>query len=352
MSNHPLLSVIIPVYNAENYLRQCLDSVLAQQDFSDYEVILVDDGSTDNSGAICDEYAAAHSLFQCIHKPNGGHTSARKSGYRASRGEYVAFVDSDDWIAPDMYRRMCQAVTGTHADIVLCSHTAVMPDREEVCGTPFAAGFYDKPRLEKEIYPHMIYSGVFFKYGVSPNLWNKIFRRELLRDHLFQVPDDIILGEDALAAYSCMLEASSMYLMDEALYYYRSNADSMSRRAIPAGRLPENRKLFETLLKVIDVSAYPCMEKQLYYYFVYQSLLTYMAVFSRMTDMTGVSDMSQRRAKRRLFRQTFVEECRYPLIRKAFASVPLSSVLGAHNKLYALCVRHKLPSLFQFLLKH
>lgn len=339
MYKNPLLSVIVPVYNVEDYLTKCLDSLLAQN-FSDYEIILVDDGSTDNSGIICDKYAAANSVFQCIHKPNGGLPSARKSGFRASHGQYVTFVDSDDWISPDMYHTMCQTIYDTHADIVICDYTAVMPGKEINCSSIFPSGFYDKKRLEKDVYPYMIYSGSFFKYGTAPSLCNKLFRRDLLQQHLFHVPDDIVVGEDALASYSCMLEASSIYFINESFYYYRSNANSVSRRAISVERLLENHKVFDTFYNVIDTLTYPYMSKQLDYYCVYQSLLTFEAVFKNMVHMP--SD----------FKQTFIRECLYPPIREAFSHVPVKDITGLHNKLYALCIRHKLCGLFRLLLQH
>ena len=339
MSDKPFLSIIIPVYNTEEYLTCCLDSILAQ-DYTDYELILVDDGSTDGSAGICDRYAAEHSQVQCIHQPNGGHTSARQNGVRASSGRYITFVDSDDWIAPDMYRKMCQAIYDTEADIVICNYTAVMPNKEEICRNPFSSGFYDKARLDKEVYPYMIYSGTYFKYGIAPSLCNKLFRLELLKNHLLRVPNDVFVGEDALASYSCMLEASSIYFIDESFYYYRSNVGSVSRRAIPVRRLLENHKVFDMLQQVIDTSKYPCMEKQLDYYCVYQSLLTYELVFRNMTHMSSQ------------FRQLFTDECNYVPIRKAFAAVPIRDITGTHNKLYAFCVRHKLCSLFKLLLRH
>lgn len=334
MCDHPLLSVIVPVYNVESYLSQCLDSLLAQ-DISDYEVILVDDGSTDNSGAICDRCAAENPAFQCIHKPNGGLPSARKAGYQISRGQYVTFVDSDDWIAPDMYKKMCAIMADTHADIIICNHTSVTPKGEIVCRAAFPAGLYDKTRLEQEIYPYMIYSGSFFKYGISPNLWNKAFRRELLGPHLFHVPNDIVVGEDTLASYSCMLEAESIYFLSESLYFYRSNADSLSRRAIPTGRLAENHKMFDILQAVIDTDTYPYMQKQLQYFFVYQSLLTFVPVFASM------------RTEPARFRRLFLAECKNPHIRESFKAVPLGDITGLRNRVSAFCVRHRLPWLFK-----
>ncbi len=335
----PLLSIIVPVYNVEPYLVKCLDSLLAQR-ISDYEVILVDDGSTDNSGAICDKYAAQNAVFQCIHKPNGGLPSARKAGFQISRGQYVTFVDSDDWISPDMYAAMCGVIPDTRADIVICDYTAVMPDREVVCRTPFAPGFYDKARLEQEIYPYMIYSGTFFKYGIAPSLCNKLFRRDLLQSHLMHVPDNIVVGEDALASYSCMLEADSMYILDKSFYYYRSNPSSVSRCSIPFKRLSENHIVFDTLQSVIDTAAYPHMQRQLDYYYVYQSLLALTLVYKGML-LAGQD-----------FRQSFLDECGDPLIRSAFAAVPVRDIAGSHNKLYAVCIRHKLYGLFRLLLKH
>lgn len=339
MHDFPLLSIIVPVYNAEKYLCRCLDSILAQS-FSDCEVILIDDGSTDSSGAICDQYAKKHSLFKCIHKPNGGSASARKCGYESTRGQYVAFIDSDDWIAPDMYEKMCQAARKTQADIILCNYTAVMHDKTEVCSVPFAPGFYDRHRLETEVYPYMLYTGTYYKYGISPNLWNKIFRRDLLKKHLFHVPDDMVVGEDTLTTYSCLLEASSACIMDEALYFYRSNADSLSHKPVPVKRLQENHKLFTTFHDVIDTTAYPHMEKQMNYYFVYQSLLTYTLVFKNMTDMS------------QSYKEYFLEECRFPLIKNAFARIPIRDISGMHNRLYAFCIRYRLYSLFKLLLKH
>lgn len=337
MCSSPFLSIVVPVYNVENYIRQCLDSILAQ-DFTDYEVILVDDGSTDSSGTICDQYASGNPAFQCIHKPNGGLPSARKCGYEASRGQYVTYVDSDDWIKPNMYSKMCHAARETRSDIVLCNYIAAMPDHEEICTASFPGGFYDKNRLEKEVYPFMIYSGTFYKYGISPNLWNKLFRRELLRNHLFHVPNEISSGEDTLASYSCILEAASVFIIEDALYYYRSNADSLSRCAMPASRLAENHKLFLTLLDVIDITSYPYMEKQLNYFFVYQCLLTYVPLFRNIPTSSS--------------KQVFGKECSFPPVRKAFATIPIRDINGIHNKLFAFCIRHRLFSLFNFLLRH
>ena len=115
----PKISVIVPVYKVEKYLPECIESVLAQT-FTDFELILVDDGSPDNSGKICDDYATRDSRIRVFHKENGGVSSARNLGLDNARGEWIGFVDPDDWIEPDMYEQMYLAGTENNADFVWC----------------------------------------------------------------------------------------------------------------------------------------------------------------------------------------------------------------------------------------
>ena len=119
-----MISVIVPVYNVEKYLRQCLDSVLAQT-YRELEIILVDDGSTDGSGAICDEYATRDSRIKVVHQQNGGLSSARNAGLDLATGEYVAFVDSDDYIHETMLELLYQALVENNADTVICNFERV-----------------------------------------------------------------------------------------------------------------------------------------------------------------------------------------------------------------------------------
>ena len=147
----PKVSIIVPVYNAEKYLQECVESVLCQT-LSDIELILVDDGSTDSSPTLCDQYAAQDRRVKVIHKPNGRAASARNAGLRAASGEYVAFVDADDWISPDMYEKMLQ----TNADVTLCDYVRFQGEKLFPFTQPnVAAGFYNKAQIREKIYPHM-----------------------------------------------------------------------------------------------------------------------------------------------------------------------------------------------------
>lgn len=340
MSSTPFLSIIVPVYNVAEFLPCCIDSILAQE-WTDYELLLVDDGSTDTSSDICDAYARQHDFIHCFHQANGGHTCARQHGFTHARGQYVTFVDSDDWINSSMYQLMCSAARNTGADVVCCNYTAVTPKKEIPCCSPFASGLYDKSKLEEQIYPQMLYyrDGDFFTYGIAPSLCNKLFRRELIGKNLFQVPLSIKLGEDCLASYISLLEASSVYFLEQTLYYYRSNSTSLTHY-MDDKRLFENHILFDMILKIIDPSLYPYMKKQLDYYIVYQSLLSFSPVFR---------DISAPFADTR---RLFIRECKYPPVQKAFHAVKIRDIKGLHNKVFTFCIRNEFYRLFRFFLKH
>lgn len=219
----PKLSVIVPVYNTEKYLRECIDSIL-DQTFTDFELILVDDGSTDSSGAICDEYADKDPRIQVIHQVNGGITVARKSGVRVARGEYVTFVDSDDWIDKDMYRIM---LAGESADVVICNMIRFTSDgmfEIKCCVNPDE---YDKQKLKDSFYPTMLFDFDYCQPAVHPSLCNKLIRCEIIRNVINNVADGITYGEDALCSYACMLDAEKIHVMDQGLYYYRENLQSV-----------------------------------------------------------------------------------------------------------------------------
>lgn len=344
MANTPFLSIIIPIYNTEAYLPECIESIL-KQEFKDYEILLVDDGSTDNSPTICDRYCAEYSHIHCIHQKNSGHTASRQAGFLAGKGEYVAFVDSDDWVSPVMYTKMCQIAQESDADIIHCNFTAVMPDKEKINRVPFAPGYYDKAMLMETVYPKMIYSGTWFTFGASPNLWNKLFRRSLLEKFLFDVPTDIRVGEDWLTTYPCMLAAKSVYFTEGAYYYYRSRSDSVKHH-MDQNRLPDLHRFLTACRKAIDPDRYPFMSAQVDYFCAYQSLQTLIPIFQDSFRVSGINNRTYNSP-----RTLFHEECADPRIRQSFRTVKIRDINGFHNKLYALCIRHRFYLLFRAAVK-
>ncbi|MBO5973437.1 MAG: glycosyltransferase family 2 protein, partial [Clostridia bacterium] len=188
-----MFSIIVPVYRSEKYLRECIDSILAQT-CGEFELILVDDGSPDTCPQICDEYALRDSRIKVIHKPNGGSVSARKAGLRAASGEYLCFVDGDDFVLPDMLERYKEAIVNSGAD-VLCAGYMEYRDGESAERSPqnLPSGIYDKAELRERLYPVMLSQGRFFTFGIAPSLCCKCFRTRLCRRVMENVPDNISL---------------------------------------------------------------------------------------------------------------------------------------------------------------
>lgn len=223
----PKLSIVVPVYNTDKYLNQCIDSILGQS-FTDFEVIIVDDGSTDRSGLICDEYAAIDPRVVVIHTENHGAVTARRIGVNRAQGTYTTFVDSDDWLDQDYYRYMFEKADGTNADIIICTHVKCAAGY--VKANFFTPGFYDKNKLECTVYPQMMYDTYLDIYHVSPSLSkDKIFCTELLQEVSKGVDSNITFGDDAVCAYPCIARANSvLFLENRACYNYRQDHFSMT----------------------------------------------------------------------------------------------------------------------------
>ena len=218
----PKLSVIVPVYNTEKYLRECIDSILAQT-FTDFELILVDDGSTDKSGAICDEYCRLDDRIRVIHQNNGGVTVARKRGVELSSGEYVTFVDSDDWIDKSVF---AEVLAFQNADILIYDMVREFPKGSVLVVNDMPAGNYSGERL-KQLFSVMLFSYEKQRPAVHPSLCTKLIRREIIEQVIQNVADNIAYGEDALCSYACMLDAKSIIVTGKTGYHYRDNRDSV-----------------------------------------------------------------------------------------------------------------------------
>ena len=229
----PEFSVIVPVYNVEPYLRQCVDSILAQT-FSDFEVILVDDGSPDGCGAICDEYAAKDSRVTVVHQQNAGLARARKSGLLRASADYICFVDSDDWVKEDWLQTIHQCLMeGNWPDMLVFSY---VQDDGSTAQPLFAeAGLYDKARMESQIYPYMIWDQrkPFLTQLLPAFQCMKVTRRELLAEHFISDDAYIPLFEDVAMTYECLYNADSLYICPEALYVYRIREGSLLHHPDP-----------------------------------------------------------------------------------------------------------------------
>lgn len=244
------ISVIVPIYNIKEFLPQCIESIL-RQTYVDIEIILVDDGSDDGCSDICEEYKQKDSRIIVIHKENGGLVSARKAGLRAASCPYIAYVDGDDWIEPDMYERMHHKLVDQNVDVVMCGRYEHVGKTHKEVYHGIEEGRYGKQKLMETVYPWMISGDAFFEWGLFPGLWDKLFRRECLERFQFMVDERIAMGEDAACVYPCLLNVSSIYVMHECLYHYRQTVASMVKRITNP---KEERERFRVLYQSVNRS--------------------------------------------------------------------------------------------------
>ena len=226
--NRPLISIIIPIYNSEAFLDKCIQSAI-NQSYDNIEVVLVNDGSIDSSGEVCDTYAAADSRIKIVHKKNGGLVSARKAGLLTSTGEYVLYIDGDDWIELKLVEDFVNEIAKYNADIIIPAHTVNLEGREDILANSIPPGFYNKERLVAEVYPRMLYTGKFAQFGIFTYSWGKMYKKEVLLQNQLNVDEDIIMGEDALSVYPTLLDASSVVILKQPYYHYRQRADSLTK---------------------------------------------------------------------------------------------------------------------------
>ncbi|MCQ2601579.1 MAG: glycosyltransferase [Treponema sp.] len=235
-SNTPLFSVIIPIYKVESYLVQCLDSVL-NQTFTDYECILVDDGSPDNCPTICDDYVNKDSRFRVIHKKNGGQGAARKDGCNLAMGEYLVFLDSDDWFAPDYLKCFATEIQTNSPEVLITgciwwtseNDFIECPVDKNVFFESLEAGFYNRDRIESVIFPKLLETQD--STNIQSSVWAKAFKRELYIPFQDSVDLSIRMGEDTAVVKPVIAASEKISVLSNCDYFYRQLQSSMTRSA-------------------------------------------------------------------------------------------------------------------------
>lgn len=224
-----LLSIIVPVYKVESYLKQCIESLI-NQTAKNIEIVLVNDGSPDHCPAICDSYAAKDSRIKVVHKPNGGLVSARKAGLAQSTGDYIAFVDGDDWVETTYYEKVLAVLEQLQPDIFVSAGFFKVEESVKQCiFVEKYRGFYHKTDLESKVFKELIFrTEPPLDHSVTPSLWSKIMRRTLLEKVIPEVPENIRLGENLAVTVPCILNARTIYFSDLCGYCYRQVSNSMT----------------------------------------------------------------------------------------------------------------------------
>ena len=210
----PNITIIVPVYNVEEYLSRCLDSILVQS-FTDFELILVDDGSPDGSGAICDDYAQKDGRIRVIHQHNGGAASARNTGLDSAVGDWIAFIDSDDWVHPDYLRIMHEAAVQKDADVVACKYKMVY-EGAEITDLPMIPLYSSENREDYWVDDRI--------GAVVP--WGKLYRRRLFEELRFPVGRT---AEDEFITHRMLFGCKTLVVLNNELYwYYYANSASVT----------------------------------------------------------------------------------------------------------------------------
>lgn len=218
-------SILVPVYNVETYLRQCLDSLICQQDPS-YEIVLIDDGSTDTSGEICDDYQKRYpNLFRIVHKQNEGLLLARRSAIQIAKGEYFIFVDSDDFVEENMLSCFNQIINETSPDMIIYH-----ADRYDGSNySKFRDTLYAEDRLINEDEKEAYYRATLL-HTISNGLWGKVVKRDIVDiDYNYKPLSHVSVGEDLLQSLPIITKAKRIFFTNNILYHYRTNPLSVSR---------------------------------------------------------------------------------------------------------------------------
>ena len=217
---NPSVSIIVPVYNAEKTIRRCIESIL-HQSCGDFELLVVDDGSPDSSGAICDAYAAGDARVRVFHKENGGVSAARNLALEQARGKYIQFLDSDDWITPDATLLLLRAAEEHEADLVISDFYRVVGERVSVKGDIEEGSVL----TQEEYAAHMMENPADFYYGV---LWNKLYRRSIVERYRLRMDEEISWCEDFLFNLEYIRCARRFYALNVPIYYYVKTKGSLA----------------------------------------------------------------------------------------------------------------------------
>ena len=259
-----LFSVIVPVYQAEKYLNKCVDSILGQT-FTDFELILVDDGSTDSSPQICDSYRQADPRVRVIHKKNEKLVRARNTGIRAARGRYICYVDADDYVTDNWLSVIAEQIRRApcEPDLVAFGSARDFGDHTVRIEKTVPDGFYDKKRMESEVYPILLSDRRYHlgKECIYISAWNKAYKRDLLAAHYCR-DEKITRCEDAAFVFECFLYADSLAVCDDLLYYYNKTNEASELARYDAGRADAYKRVINYLNAHIR-GIYDCVDAQM-----------------------------------------------------------------------------------------
>ena len=282
----PKVSVVVPVYNMEKYLQRCMDALQAQT-LSDLQIILVDDGSSDGSPKLCDDLALFHPGVETMHQKNGGLTAAWKAGCRLAKGEYIGFVDADDYIDPEMFKTLYDRAKEKDADIVCCGLVHEYeddPDRSWTEQMGFPKDSYEEDDLRALFSGGLINDGHFMGRPLMPNRVTKIVKRSLLLENMDLCSDEVSIGEDFQFSLAMFLSAKRVEIVRDFFpyHYYMQNA-SMTMHHDP-DYMDKIAVMRKNLLRIAKEKGYPALEQEIWNDFLCLTVLHVKAIVYKQKD--------------------------------------------------------------------
>ncbi len=294
-----LVSVIVAVYNIEEYLPRCIDSILAQT-YRNLEIILVDDGSTDSSGGICDDYAQKDRRIKVIHKKNGGLSDARNAGLDKVSGDYIGFVDGDDWIDEDMYRAMYEACEKEKAQIAACRYKQITRSGIIDASAGNSVSLSKAEALE-------IYVCGDERYLIYNSVWSKLFAKELIFGMRFPVGKN---SEDIMFTTKAFCKMERLAYLDKAYYNYVLDREgSIMNEKAGERRIKDEIPFWREQIAYIREAGMPALSDKAAYHF-YRRMLFYYIDFmeNRKTKEFAQEIIRQLRADKRIIRRIYKED--------------------------------------------
>lgn len=270
----PLISVIVPIYNVAPYLHECIDSII-NQTYKNIEVILVDDGSTDNSGKICDEYAKKDRRMVVIHQENQGVNLARTNGLNIAKGDYIGYVDGDDWIEPEMYEHLLNKILETDADFI--DSGLIKQDKNK------KISYLPKRKSSKtinldidiryKIIKNLLIDNISNSYYITPNICSKLIKKDIQKKAQQKVGNNITHGEDLICTLYLLEFSSKIAYTNKYYYNYRFREGSITKQNNLVEIIPELIKMMNEVYNFINKHNYNC--KQFVNHRIIKSLLLY-----------------------------------------------------------------------------
>lgn len=228
LNNEILISIVVPVYNSQRYLEKCIESII-NQSYSKLEIILVDDGSTDECPSICDRYMQKDQRIRVIHKKNGGLISSRKTGVKETHGEYIVYVDGDDWIEKDRIARLVNSITAHKTDMIYMSgHIREFEYYQTIVKEDISETVYFGKEILEKLFIKIFDINKCFKMNILCALWGWAIKKEILQNNQILVDDRISMGEDYTCIWLCLLQATSVCVIKEPGYHYVQHSESIA----------------------------------------------------------------------------------------------------------------------------